>query len=94
MTKSRFELKIFRSDTMLNHHLSQKLKLIGRGKFNHLINTLTYTLYIHSGVSRYISKSCIFLDFVTSITESCVSWLIINNQWSGCEIIQFQFSKF
>jgi hypothetical protein len=29
------------SDTMLNHHLSQKLKLIGRGKFNHLINTLT-----------------------------------------------------
>jgi len=23
---------------MLNHHLSQKLKLIGRDKFNHLIN--------------------------------------------------------
>jgi hypothetical protein len=29
------------SDTMLNYHLSQKLKLIGRGKSNHLINTLT-----------------------------------------------------
>jgi hypothetical protein len=41
MTESRFELRTFGSDTMLNHHLSQKLKLIGRGKFNHLINTLT-----------------------------------------------------
>jgi hypothetical protein len=39
--ESRFELKIFGSDTMLNHHLSQKLKLIGRGKFKHLINTVT-----------------------------------------------------
>jgi hypothetical protein len=28
-------------DTMSNHHLSQKLKLIVRGKFNYLINTLT-----------------------------------------------------
>jgi hypothetical protein len=26
-------------DIMLNHHLSQKLKLIGRGKFNYLIKT-------------------------------------------------------
>jgi hypothetical protein len=26
---------------MLNHHLSQKLKLIGKSKFNHLINILT-----------------------------------------------------
>jgi hypothetical protein len=25
------------SDIMLNHHLSQKLKLIGKIKFNHLI---------------------------------------------------------
>jgi hypothetical protein len=40
--ESRFELRTFGSDTMLNYHLSQKLKLIGRGKFNHLINTLTY----------------------------------------------------
>jgi hypothetical protein len=29
-------------DTMLNYHLSQKLKLIGRGKFNHLIISLTF----------------------------------------------------
>jgi hypothetical protein len=31
------------SDTKLNH-LSQKLKLIGRGKFNHLFNNLTLSL--------------------------------------------------
>jgi hypothetical protein len=37
----RFELKIFGSDIMFKYHLSQKLKLIGRGKFNHLINTVT-----------------------------------------------------
>jgi hypothetical protein len=39
--ESRFEFKIFGSDTILNHHLSQKLKFIGRDKFNHLINTST-----------------------------------------------------
>jgi hypothetical protein len=44
--KSRFELRTFGFDTMLNHHLSQKLKLIGRCKFNHLINTLTKHSYI------------------------------------------------
>jgi hypothetical protein len=27
------------SDTMLNHQLSQKFKLIGNNKFNNLINT-------------------------------------------------------
>jgi hypothetical protein len=41
MKEPRFELKTFDSDIMLNHHLSQKLKLIERDKFNHLINTLT-----------------------------------------------------
>jgi hypothetical protein len=40
MIESRFELRTFGSDTMLNHHLSQKFKRIERGKFNHLINTL------------------------------------------------------
>jgi hypothetical protein len=29
---------------VLNQHLFQKLKLIGRGKFNYLINTLTFPL--------------------------------------------------
>ena len=32
----------FGSDTMLNYQLFQKLKLIGRGKFNHLTITLTH----------------------------------------------------
>jgi hypothetical protein len=41
MIKSKFELKTFDFDTMLNHHLSQKLKLIGKSKFNHFINNLT-----------------------------------------------------
>lgn len=40
MMESRFEFKTFGSDTMLNHHLSKKLKLVGIGKFNHLTNTL------------------------------------------------------
>jgi hypothetical protein len=49
MTESRFELRTFSSDTMLNYHLFQKLKLIGRGKFNRLINTLTLvTIAIHN----------------------------------------------
>jgi hypothetical protein len=38
--ESRFEFRTFGFDTTLNHYLSQKLKLIGRSKFNHLINTL------------------------------------------------------
>jgi hypothetical protein len=29
---------------MLTHHLSQKFNLIGRGKFNHLVNTLALPL--------------------------------------------------
>jgi hypothetical protein len=41
MTESMFELRIFDSDIMLNHHLFQKLRLIRKCKFNHLINTLT-----------------------------------------------------
>jgi hypothetical protein len=36
-----FELKTLSSNTMLNHNLSTKPKLIGKGKFNHLTNTLT-----------------------------------------------------
>jgi hypothetical protein len=34
----RFELVVSGFDTKLNHHLSQKLELIGRDKFNYLIN--------------------------------------------------------
>jgi hypothetical protein len=41
MTESTFKLRTLGSDTMLNYHLSQKLKLIERDNFNHYINTLT-----------------------------------------------------
>jgi hypothetical protein len=44
MIEIRFELKTFGYNTMLNYHLSQKLKLIGRGKINYLITTLTASL--------------------------------------------------
>lgn len=29
---------------VLNHHFFQKLKLIGNGEFNHLLNTLTFLI--------------------------------------------------
>jgi hypothetical protein len=46
--ESRFELKTFNSDTMLNYHSSQTLKLIARSKINYLINTLTIgDIYIY-----------------------------------------------
>jgi hypothetical protein len=41
LTESRFDLKTFGFDPMLNHRLSQKLKLIGKSKFNYLIISLT-----------------------------------------------------
>jgi hypothetical protein len=41
LTESRFDPMTFDFDTMLNYQLSQKLKLIRRGKFNHLTITLT-----------------------------------------------------
>ena len=41
LIKSMFNSRTFGSNSMLNHHLSQKVKLIRRGKFNNLINTLT-----------------------------------------------------
>jgi hypothetical protein len=36
-----FNIQDLCSNTMLNHYLSQNLKLIEKIKFNHLINTLT-----------------------------------------------------
>jgi hypothetical protein len=44
MMELRFELKTFSFNTMLNHYLFQKFKLIGIGKFNYLINTLTISI--------------------------------------------------
>ena len=44
LTESRFDPMTFGSDIMLIYQLSQKLKLIGGGKFNHLTITLTVLL--------------------------------------------------
>jgi hypothetical protein len=44
LTELRFEQRTFGSDIMLNYQLSQKLKLLGRSKFNHLIITLMVTI--------------------------------------------------
>lgn len=46
----RFVLKITYSDTIINYWSCQKLKLIGIGEFNHLMNMLAiffYELFIH-----------------------------------------------
>jgi hypothetical protein len=40
----RVQTPNFYSDTMLNHHLSKKIKLIKTNRLNHLINTLTHRL--------------------------------------------------
>jgi hypothetical protein len=42
--ESGFEFMTSDLDTILNHYLSQKLKMIGMGKFNNLINILTITM--------------------------------------------------
>ena len=44
MEKTRIELRILCSDTMLNYRLSQKLKLSRNDEFNHLTIILTSTL--------------------------------------------------
>jgi hypothetical protein len=38
---------------MFNYQLFQKLKLIGRDKFNHLIDTLTILKYAHYRVAAF-----------------------------------------
>ena len=48
LTKLRFNLKTFDSDTMLNHYFSHKLKLIRRCKFNNLTITLTLPSCVES----------------------------------------------
>ena len=39
--KDKVQIQDIYSDIMLNHYLSQKLKLLGNSNFNHLINILT-----------------------------------------------------
>jgi hypothetical protein len=42
MTKSRFELKTFDFDTILNYHLSQNVKLIGKEEFSYSASAKAY----------------------------------------------------
>ena len=56
LTESRFDPITFDFDTMLNYQLSQKLKLIGRGKFNHLTFTLTSTVYFTIFIIYFLLK--------------------------------------
>jgi hypothetical protein len=56
-TKLRFDPKTFGCDTMLNYQLSQKVKLIGRGKFNYLTVILTF-----ASVGLLDTKDCISME--------------------------------
>ena len=56
LMESRFELRIFDLNIMLNYNLSKKLKLIiRRDKFNHIISSLTklYEISVNSSISFY-----------------------------------------
>jgi len=66
----RFELKTFGSDTMLNYHLSQKFKFIGRSKFNYLINTLTFFLFLFNSNST----PTIYFDFYFKKKKSFIGY--------------------
>jgi hypothetical protein len=41
LTESGFAFRTLDFDIIINYHLSQKFKLIGNDKFNHLVITLT-----------------------------------------------------
>ena len=58
LTESRFDPITFSFDIMINYHLSQKLKLIGRNKFNHLTITLTVPSF------NFLGLEILFLDLV------------------------------
>jgi hypothetical protein len=60
----------FDFDTMLNYKLSQKLKLIGRGKFNHLIISLT--LYRHISKIEFCSQ-----DVAQSTRTLLIKWMLL-----------------
>ncbi len=47
--KSGFELKTTCFDTIINYHLSQKLKLFGNDEFNHLNIIQTRILFEYIG---------------------------------------------
>ena len=58
------ELKISCFDTMLNYRLSQKVKLLGYGKFNHLTNISnnTYAICCYSVLMQFLQA--LFFSFL------------------------------
>jgi hypothetical protein len=60
--ETEFELMTFGSDIMLNYNLFEKLKLIGRGKFNNLINNSTNLAFMDYMMIRIQYITCITSD--------------------------------
>ena len=63
MEETMIELKISCFDTMLNYRLSQKFKLLGYGKFNHLTNTSnnTYAICCYNVLMQFLQT--LFFSF-------------------------------
>lgn len=55
--ESWFKLKATCSDAMINYELSQKLKLIGSGKFNHL-NHYSNHFKTYLFMERFLCSIC------------------------------------
>ena len=64
MEETMIELKISCFDTMLNYRLSQKLKLLEYGKFNHLTNTSnnTYAISCYNVLMQFLQT--LFFSFL------------------------------
>jgi hypothetical protein len=65
LTESKFDYRTFSSNTMLNYYFSRKLKLIEKGKFNHLIITLTGTTFDRSFIGSFKIPLASLSAFVT-----------------------------
>ena len=82
LTESKFDPKTFDFDTILNYQLSQKLKLIGRDKFNHLINILTGIMKddqfcqvnCRRNYKTMAQEVCEFLSFLEMIKYLELGW--------------------
>jgi hypothetical protein len=59
--EKEFEIMTFGSDIMLNYNLFEKLKLIGRDKFNNLINNSTNL--------AFMDYMMIHIHYITCITN-------------------------
>ena len=67
MEETEIELKISYFDIMLNYWLSQKLKLLRYGKFNHLTIILTYTIVENSQFFTFFENQKAYYIFEWSI---------------------------